>query len=135
MAMEIRVLAKHGKGVLEIAREMGVSPNTVRRYLRDETAVRFKARPRQAAKLDPDRAYIAARLAAAAPETIPGKVLFEEIRAWGYEGGYTMVKVHVAELWAAQAAPAEPVVRFETDPDAQMQVDWASMRRIRDRLS
>ena len=35
LALEIRVLARHGKGVREIAREAGVSRNTVRRYLRD----------------------------------------------------------------------------------------------------
>ena len=40
MAMEIRVLAEHGKGVREIAREVGVSRNTVRRYLRDGEAER-----------------------------------------------------------------------------------------------
>ena len=33
LAMEIRVLAKHGKGVREIARETGASRNTVRRGL------------------------------------------------------------------------------------------------------
>jgi transposase len=135
MAMEIWVLAKHGKGVREIAREMGVSRNTVRRYLRDEEAVRYRARPRREAKLDPHKDYIAARLAAAAPETIPGKVLFEEVRARGYADGYTMVKAYAAELRRAQAAPPEPVVRFETDPGAQMQVDWATIRRGRDRLS
>ena len=41
LAMEIRVLAKHGEGVREIARETGASRNTVRRYLRDEEAVRY----------------------------------------------------------------------------------------------
>ena len=81
--MEIRVLAKHGKGVREIAREMGVSRNTVRRYLRDEEAVRYKARPKRVAKLDPHKEYIAARLAAAAPETIPGKV-----NCPGFAGGW-----------------------------------------------
>jgi transposase len=81
MAMEIGALASHGKGLREIARETGVSRNAVRRYLRDEAAMRDKARTRRATKLDPLKAYIAARLAAAAPETTPGKVLFEEIRA------------------------------------------------------
>ena len=39
-AMEIRVLHRHGKGIREIARELGASRNTVRRYLRDESAAR-----------------------------------------------------------------------------------------------
>ena len=130
--MEIRVLAKHGMGVREIAREVGMSRNTVRRYLRDEEAVRYKERPRRSAKLDPYRAYIAARLAAAAPETIQANVLLEEIRARGYAGGYTMVKAHVAAL--RERALPEPVVRFETAPGQQMQVDWAVIRRSGSRV-
>lgn len=132
MAMEIRVLAKHGMGVREIAREVGMSRNTVRRYLRDAAAVRYKERPRRPSKLDPYEGYIAARLAAAAPETIQANVLLEEIRTRGYAGGYTMVKAHVAAL-RAQAVP-EPVVRFETAPGQQMQVDWAVIRRSGSRV-
>ncbi len=60
-ALEIRVLHRHGKGVREIARETGVSRNTVRRYLRDEAAGRYKPRPARATKLDPFRSYVAGR--------------------------------------------------------------------------
>lgn len=70
-ALEIRVLHRHGKGVRAIARETGVSRNTVRRYLRDEAAVRYKARPVRATKLDPFKGYVSQRLDAAAPERIP----------------------------------------------------------------
>ena len=55
MAMEIRVLAKHGMGVREIAREFGMSRSTVRRYLRDAAAVRYKERLRRSAKIDLQR--------------------------------------------------------------------------------
>jgi transposase len=44
-ALEIRVLHRHGKSIREVAREMGLSRNTVRRYLRDEEAARYKPRP------------------------------------------------------------------------------------------
>lgn len=133
LSMEIRVLAKHGKGVREIAREMGVSRNTVRRYVRDAQAARYKDRPQRPAKIDPFRPYIVERLAAAAPDLIPAKVLFDEIRERGYDGGYTMVKAFVATL--KPAARPDPVVRFETPPGQQMQVDWATIRRGRNRLS
>ena len=39
-ALEIRVLHGHGNSIREMARETGVSRNTVRRYLRDDEAVR-----------------------------------------------------------------------------------------------
>lgn len=133
MAMEIRVLAKHGKGVREIARETGCSRNTVRRYLRDEGAVRYRGRPERPSKLELYKAYVIGRLEAAAPETIPATVLLAELRERGYPGGYTMLKGFVASL--RPAAPVEPVMRFETAPGEQMQVDWATIRRGPDRLS
>jgi transposase len=131
-ALEIRVLHRHGKSIREIARETGVSRNTVRRYLRDEAAARYKPRPPRRRKLDPFKAYIVDRLGAAAPERIPASVLLMELRERGYAGGYTMVKQFVASL---KPKIVEPVIRFETAPGDQMQVDWAVIRRGGDRLS
>ena len=37
-AVEAKVLARQGKGVREIARDLGLSRNTVRRYLRGAQA-------------------------------------------------------------------------------------------------
>lgn len=37
--VEIKVLARQGKTIRRIARELGVSRNTVRRYLRNDAAV------------------------------------------------------------------------------------------------
>lgn len=132
-ALEIRVLRRHGKGIREIARATGLSRNTVRRYLRDEAAARYKGRPPRPGKLDPFKSYVVERLAAAAPERIPASVLLGELRERGYASGYTMLKEFVAGL--APVASPEPVVRFETAPSEQMQVDWAVMRRGADRLS
>src|ERR1051325_393508 len=64
-ALEMRVLHRHGKSIREIAREMGVSRNTVRRYLRDAEAERYKPRSARPTKLDPFKDYIVERLAAA----------------------------------------------------------------------
>src|SRR5215475_13183416 len=96
VALEIRVLHRHGKGIREIARETGSSRNTVRRYLRDESAERYKPRPRRATKLAPFKDYIVERLTSAAPERIPASMLLRELRERGYSGGYTMLKALVA---------------------------------------
>jgi transposase len=133
LALEIRVLAKHGKGVREIAREVGVSRNTVRRYLRDPEAGRYRTRPPRPGKLAAFEAYIAARVAAAAPERLEATVLLRELRERGYTGGYTTLKDHLARLRPVTAS--DPVVRFETAPGERMQVDWATIRRGSDRLS
>ena len=69
-ALEIRVLAKHGLGVREIAREVGVSRNTVRRYLRSAEAARYRERPPQPGKLSAFEEYVRQRLASALPERL-----------------------------------------------------------------
>lgn len=132
--MELEVLRKHGAGIRELARVTGHSRNTVRRYLREgEAAGSRKCGPKRAEKLDGFKDYIAARLSAAAPDRIPAAVLFREVRELGYSGGETRVKQFVRGL--SPAAIPEPVVRFETAPGQQMQADWATVGRGRDRLS
>src|SRR5512144_1543976 len=132
-ALEIRVLHRHGKSIREIARETGISRNTVRRYLRDEEAVRYKPRPVRPTKLDPFKGYVVERLRATAPARIPASVLLMELRERGYTGGYTMLKMFVASLRPQE--PAAPIIRFETEPGEQMQVDWAVFRHGSNRLS
>ena len=131
-AVEIRVLRRQGKGVRAIARMLEVSRNTVRRYLRAEGLPRY-AREARPSKLDPYRYYIAARVAAAAPEWIPATVLLRELRARGYPGGISILKDHLVTL--KPVATPEPLIRFETEPGRQLQVDFATIRRGGDRLS
>ena len=133
LAMEVRVLAKHGKGVREIACEAGASRDTVRRYLRREEAVRYPPRAARPTKLDPYRDCIVERLRAAAPETIPATAPLSELRERGHPGGHTAVKRFAVSLRAA--APAEPVVRLVSEPGQWMQADWAVIRRGEDALS
>lgn len=131
-AVEIRVLRRQGRSIREIARMLEVSRNTVRRYVRGEELPRYEraARP---SKLDPYKHYIAERVKAAAPQWIPATVLLRELRALGYAGGITILKEHLARL--RPVAQPEPVVRFETEPGRQMQCDFATIRRGRDRLA
>ncbi len=132
--MEIAVLKKHGASIHGIAKSLGVSRNTVRRYLREgEAAGVRKAGPKRPEKLDPFKDYIAGRMKAAAPDVIPAAVLLREIRARGYDGGYTRLKVFVRGL--RPVAKPDPVVRFETEPGCQMQADWATVGRGADKLS
>lgn len=131
--MEISVLSKHGESIHGIAKAMGVSRNTVRRYLREgDAAATRKSGPKRLEKLDPFKDYIAGRMKAAAPDVIPAAVLLREIRARGYDGGYTRLKIFVRGL--RPAPKPDPVVRFETEPGHQMQVDWATVGRGADKL-
>jgi transposase len=130
-AVEIRVLARQGVGIREMARQLGCSRNTVKRYLRDADAVRYGPRAARATKLDQFKPYVRSRVEAARPRWIPAVVLLREIRERGYDGGLTQLKLFLTPL---KAASPEPVVRFETAPGEQMQADFTVVRRGRDPL-
>lgn len=129
--MEIRVMARRGEGVRAIARQVGCSRNTVRRYLRNETAKRYRPRAPRACKLDDHKDYLAERVRQASPRWIPAPVLLREIQDRGYSGGLSTLKAWLAPL---KSGEPEPVVRFETPPGRQMQADFTHVRRGRDPL-
>ena len=90
----------------------------------DQDPVSYGPRRPVATKLDPYKAIIHTRLEAY-PELSAVRLL-EEIRAAGYLGGYTQLKEYVAKV--RPRPPEEPVVRFETPPGHQAQVDFADFR-------
>lgn len=126
----IEVLHRQGKSIRAIAEELGVSRNTVRKYLREGGPPRYGPRVRRASKLDPFRPYLERRLAVA--PGLAASVLHRELRERGYDGCASQVRALVAEL--RPKPPQDPVVRFETPPGHQLQVDWAVFTHGRVRL-
>ena len=130
---EIRVLLRHlldqGLSKAAIARQVGVNRRTINRWLvegqldRDvETGqVPPPVRRSRPTKLDPFKAIIQARLERY-PELTAVR-LFEELKATGYTGGISQLRDYVAQV-RPRPAP-EPLVRFETEPGHQAQVDFA----------
>lgn len=131
--MEIQILHNQGKSIKSICRMTGHSRNTVRKYLRTCEPPLYGPRDRRPSKLDPFKAYLQARVEATLPHRIPSPVLFREIRQRGYTGGDRILRTHLCSLYPAP--PEDPVVRFETAPGKQMQVDWCVFRRGKHPLS
>lgn len=132
--MEIRVLHRQGVSIRAIARELRVSRETVRKYLREpQLEPGYGPRAPWPSKLDPFKDYIRMRITEAAPRRLPATVYLRELRELGYDGGISILKD-----WLAGQSPALPkpaVVRFETPPGRQAQADWTPIRRGRDKLS
>ena len=126
--MTLQVLHQQGKSIKAIVRETGLARNTVRKYLREGvTKPQYPVQRRRGSKLDPFKDYLQARMAAAHPEWIPATVLYREILAMGYTG---KVRILSEYLSAFKPCPVDdPVVRFETAPGHQMQVDFTIIRR------
>lgn len=126
--MTIRVL----KTIKAIVRETGVSRNTVKKYLGDQEMPRYSKRSSRASKLDPFKAYIQQRIKAAHPDWIPAAIMYQEILAQGYQGGIRILSSYMACL--KPRTKPDPVVRFETAPGQQMQVDFTTIHRGRETL-
>lgn len=121
--MEIQILRKQGKGIRQIAIEMGLSRNTVRKYLRTRKPPKYQLNQKRPSKLDPYKAFLQERINNAKPHLIPATVLHQEIKDLGYQGGITILRGWVRRE-KKQAETVEKIVRFETPPGHQAQVDW-----------
>lgn len=126
--MEILVLHRQGMGIKAIARKLGVSRNTVRKYLQTPNQLpTYSTRQPRRTKLSDYQDFIKQRVDQAKPDWIPGTVILREIQELGYSGGMTQLRVFLAPL-KPKPTP-EPLVRFETEPGQQLQVDFTIIRR------
>ncbi|RWA52272.1 transposase [Cupriavidus sp. UYMSc13B] len=124
--MEVQILRRQGCSLREIATETGMAVNTVRKYLMGGAPQR-KPREPIAGKLEPFKTYLQSRVEAARPDWIPATVLLREIRERGYTGKLRIVQEYLQTL--KPAGRPDPVVRFETAPGQQMQMDWIEFRK------
>ena len=124
-------LLEEGLSKTAIAHRLGISRGLIYHWLRtgqlarDVSEVPLRRERRvPPAKLDPYKPLITTRLATY-PELSAAR-LFAECRAAGYRGGLSQLQVFVRQV--RPRPPGEEVIRFETSPGQQAQVDFASFR-------
>jgi len=127
--MEMSILRRQGESLRDIAVATGTSVNTVRKYLASGGPPRYKPRAPKPGKLDAFKDYLVKRVEAARPHWIPATVLAREIRSQGFAGCERLVSRFVRALRPPRKE--DPVVRFETEPGQQLQIDWIEFRRER----
>jgi transposase len=116
---QIYELHGQGRSIRVIAQTLGLSRNSVRKYLRSDEIPKAKPRPGRATKLDPYTPYVNERLGDGVDNCV---VLLRELRQRGYTGGITMLKAFV-HPYRARTKPTT-TMRFETAPAEQAQVDF-----------
>jgi transposase len=123
-----QVISQCQEGTSEraIARALGLNRQTVRRILAEHAAARkgeaAAPRPRRPSLLDAYEDVIRELLGRYPDITVVR--MFEELRGRGFTGKYTIVRDRLCDL--RPPAPREPVVRFETAPGAQAQMDYST---------
>jgi transposase len=115
-----------------IAEHLGITTRTIERWIAagdvdrdlDAEPVRYGPRPPVPTKLDAYKPIIEARLTKY--PALSAVRLFAECQAGGYTGSLTQLKVFVRQV---RPRPVdEPIVRFETAPGHQAQVDFAEVK-------
>ncbi len=123
--LDARVLQAKGHTQKEIAEILGVTDRTVRNYLTQFP--RKRKAPVRASKLDSFKPDIRNRI-----EINPnanGEVIYESIRRMGYTGKRSVLKGFITTVRRENEKSA--VVRYETEPGFQAQVDWVEFGKQR----
>lgn len=128
----LRHLLEQDVSISDAARQLGVHRTTVHRWIDeglldtdvDQIRAHYTPRPPVPTKLDPFKAILAERLRDF-PDLTAVRLL-AEIKAAGYTGGYSQLRDYLRTLRPPPVV--EPVVRFETPPGHQAQVDFAHCR-------
>ena len=121
--LEARILQGQGRTQADIAAILGVCERTVRYHLKSMPAPRRK--PRRGSKVDGFKAKIDEILEANSSHN--GELIYEGLVKSGYKGKISVMKDYVASVRRKLALQA--VMRFETEPGLQAQVDWKEFGR------
>ena len=125
--MKIQILHQQGLSQRAIAKQLGVSRNTVKRYLTSKVDMpTYSKRAARSSLLEPFKPFLHSRIAQAKPVHLSAVVLHREIQELGYKGSLSLLRLYLYQ-YRGKPTP-EPIVRFETPPGKQMQVDWGQMR-------
>ena len=129
--LEHQIIIHHaqGMGIRALSRHFAMGRNTIRRIIRKNFSRREKGHdavdrkkpvPRKS-KLDGFRSQIK-QLLKDFPD-MTGVRVYEELVANGFDGGSTIVTDYLRKI--RPKPKKDPVVRFETDPGQQGQMDWS----------
>ncbi len=124
--MTIETLRKQGHSSRQIAKLLGISRNTVRKYFRLNSPPAYHRTEPYKSKLDGFTDYILEALDAC-PE-VTSERLHRELRERGYKGSYPTVVNYVRRHRPGKEPQAYQ--RYETDPGEWAQVDWGEFGEI-----
>ena len=120
---QIYSLHAQGRSIRGIADELGISRNTVRKYVRSPGVPKQKPRPKQQSLLEQFKPYVHQRLSEGLDNCV---VLLRDLKRQGYAGSYTILKDYLKPFRLRNQVTA--TMRFETKPGEQAQVDWGSVK-------
>jgi len=124
----IKDLYAKGKSIRKIAELLKINRRTVTKKLEEaeyhEAASRILMKP---SLLEPYKDYVCTFISKSS-KRIPYSALLDDIRELGYLGSRSILQEFLTIEYRKLKLVDDPVVRFETLPGEQMQVDWTTIR-------
>jgi transposase len=121
----IRDLHRQGLNISQISQTTGFHRNTVRKYVTAQSTPAPMKRREHPSILDPFKEYIQQRIT---EYPLSAARIYREIVDKGFTGHYTIVKDYIRQIRPREGTPA--VLRYETKPGVQAQVDWGECDHI-----
>ena len=115
----IQVLRRQGQSKKAIARQLAISRNTVKRYLKRNTPPAYQRKPEEKL-LDRYAEQIKDMVA----QGFIGTRVFKELARLGYQGSLTTLYRYLRQFQELREAAEKTTIHFETPPGQQMQYDW-----------
>lgn len=123
----VKALRANGESVKGIARKLGISKNTVRKYLKSTEPPEFKAREYESI-LEGHKQGIIEML----DKKFIGTRIYEELLKQDYQGSLPTVHRFIAGIKKEEEKSKKATTRIETVPGKQMQYDWKEWELIVD---
>jgi transposase len=132
--MDIFRLKETGYSISSISRITGNDRKTIRKYLHGEKNQKpeIKKREKKESKLEVFKPYVKSLLKESDLEFPPATVIYEQIVKRGYTGCLSLVQKWLKE-YRTEHFP-KVVIRYETAPGQQAQVDWGE-KKIKDKTT
>jgi len=117
----IKSMRARGKSIRRIAKELGISRNTVRRYVRQGGPPRYEKRAKECKRVTEG---FEERVKELLKGEYIGTEIFERLKGEGYRGSLSSIYRLIKAVREDEEKGIEVTSRFETAPGEQMQYDW-----------
>jgi len=109
------------KSISQVARELNMSRNTVKKYLEEGEQEDRRTGTKRPSKLDPYKAEIEMLMSSG---VYNAAAIYERLLEKGFDGKITILKDYLKPLRPVTVKEGPAVRRYETKPGSQVQMDW-----------
>ena len=120
--LKIKELKNNGKGIKEIARELGMSKNTVRKYLREESPPKYKKTIKRTSQWEKYRSHIEQMMY---NKKLKPSVIYENLVKQGVISSISSFYYYLNTQKIKNNIDFKLSMRFETKAGVQIQFDWS----------